>query len=142
MKLRIIPALCLALGSALLILACGGKGGSAGADKIIRSAQSGGMTISLASDTGAVKVGENDLILLFTDGSGKTIDVGAASLKFHMPGMGSMAPMDDAATLSTTSAPGRYRAHINVEMTGTWEAVVNYQGPKGTGQVTMNVPTK
>jgi len=80
--------------------------------------------------------------LIFADESGKTVDVGAASLKFHMPAMGLMAEMNDVATLTTTDTPGRYRARVHMDMAGTWEATVNYQGPKGTGQATMNVTAK
>ena len=124
--------------ASLIISACG-SGGSPANDKTIKSATSSGLTISLASDTGGIKSGDNDLILLFADESGKPVDVGAASLKFHMPAMGSMAEMTDAATLTTTDTPGRYRARVNIEVAGTWEAMVSYQGAKGTGQATMTV---
>jgi hypothetical protein len=56
--------------------------------------------------------------------------------------MGSMGEMNDAATLTTTATPGRYKAHINVEMGGTWEARMSYQGSQGNGQATMNVTVK
>jgi len=101
------------------------------------------MTVTLASSTGEqLKNGENELTLVFTDASGKTVDVGAASLKFHMVAMGSMAEMNDGATLVTTDTPGRYRAQVTLEVAGTWEAMVAYQGPHGTGQATMSVNAK
>jgi hypothetical protein len=125
---------------ALISLACGGgKAGSSGNGKVIKSANAGDMTFTLSSNTGQLKSGENDLTLSFAEASGKTVDVGAASLKFHMPGMGSMAEMNDQASLTTTDTPGRYHAKVNIEMAGTWEAMVSYQGPKGTGQATMSV---
>jgi hypothetical protein len=100
------------------------------------------VTISLASDTGEIKRGDNELTLLFTDESGKPLDMAAASLRFHMPAMGSMAEMSDAASLTTTNTPGRYRARVNIETAGPWEAQVSYQGPKGTGQASMSVSAK
>jgi len=121
---------------------CDRGGKSSVSDKTIKSATSGGLTISLASGSGEVKSGDNDMVLVFADGSGKPVDVGAASLKFHMPGMGGMAEMNDSATLTTTDTPGRYRARIHVEMAGTWEAQVNYQGAQGTGQATMSVTAR
>ena len=100
------------------------------------------MTITLSNATGELKNGENELMVTFTDASGKPVDVGASSLNFHMAAMGSMAEMNDRATLTTTEMPGKYRAHVNIEMAGTWEAQVKYQGAHGTGQVSMSVQAK
>jgi hypothetical protein len=138
----IVAALVISIVTLILAACGGGKSGSSGNEKVIKSTAAGDMTVTLASDTGEVKSGDNDLILSFADSSGKTVDVGAASLKFHMPGMGSMPEMNDEATLTTTDTPGKYRAKVNVEMAGTWEAVINYQGPKGTGQASMTVNAK
>jgi hypothetical protein len=125
---------------ALLAAACGGA--KSGSEKVIKSAKAGDMTITLANATGELKNGENELMLEFTDASGKRIDVGAASLKFRMVAMGSMAEMTDGAALVTTDTPGKYRAQVSLEVPGTWEAIVAYQGPHGTGQATMSVNAK
>ena len=139
MKNRILTAI-LVISIGALAVSCGGaKSGPPSNEKTIKSAAAGDMTVTLFSDTGQIKAGENDLILSFADASGKTVDVGAASLKFHMPAMGSMAEMNDQATLTTTATPGKYHVKVNVEMSGSWEAVVNYQGAKGTGQAAMTV---
>jgi hypothetical protein len=138
----IITTLILSIATLVLAACGGGKTGSSGNEKVIKSATAGDMTVTLASDSGELKSGDNNLILSFADSSGKTVDVGAASLKFHMPAMGSMAEMNDEAMLTTTETPGKYRAKVNVEMAGTWEAVINYQGPKGTGQASMTVNAK
>jgi hypothetical protein len=141
MNRKLAVVFVLALVAATITVACDG-GKAAVSDKTIKSANSNGLTITLASDSGDIKSGNNDLYLIFADESGKTVDVGAASLKFHMPAMGSMAEMNDAATLTTTDTAGRYRAHVHMDMAGTWEATVNYQGPKGIGQATMSVIAK
>ena len=127
---------------ALTLAACGGGAGTSGTEKTIKSAQSNNLTITLSSSDGQLKSGDNDLLLSFTDASGKTVDVGAASLKFHMPAMGSMAEMNDIASLTTTNTPGKYRAKVDIEMDGTWEAMVSYEGPLGTGQASMTVQAK
>ncbi len=126
---------------ALLAAACKTDPSSAG-DKIIKSTKSGDMTVAIASATGDLKVGDNDLMLSFTDASGNLVDVGAASLTFHMPAMGAMAEMNDKAELTTSDTPGKYRAQVKIEMTGTWEARIAYQGSRGQGQATMNVQAK
>jgi len=123
----------------LFVAACRGLSGG---EKVIKSTKSGDMAIALSSSTGELKNGENELMVTFTDASGKPVDVGAASLNFHMAAMGSMAEMNDRATLTTTDTPGKYRARVNIEMAGTWEAQVKYQGQHGSGQVSVAVQAK
>jgi hypothetical protein len=127
---------------AVMLAACNRGTGTSSSEKVIKSTQAGNLTVTLSSSTGELKSGENDLILSFTDSSGKPVDVGAVSLKFHMPAMGSMAEMNDAATLTTTNTPGKYHAKVEIEVDGTWEASINYQGPQGTGQARMTVQAK
>jgi nitrogen fixation protein FixH len=137
----IVTVLSIAL-LALTLAACGGGAGISGSEKTIKSTQAGNLTITLASSNGQLKTGENDLLLSFTDTSGKPVDVGAVSLKFHMPAMGSMAEMNDTASLTTTNTPGKYHAKVDIEVDGTWEAMIIYQGSHGTGQVSMTVQAK
>ncbi len=113
-----------------------------GSDQVLKSAKSGEMTVTLSNAGGQLKRGENELLLTFADAAGQPVDVGAASLNFHMAAMGSMAEMNDRATLTTTATPGKYRAQVNVEVGGTWEAQIAWQGAHGTGKVTMNVQAK
>ena len=124
---------------ASLVVACGDRGGSSDSNKIVKSTTVGSLTVTLASPTGQLKSGENDLSITFAESSGNPVDVGAASLNFHMPAMGSMAEMNDKAMLTTTNTPGRYRAKVNLESGGTWEAQVKYEGPQGAGQTSLIV---
>lgn len=138
-RTAVIALVCFA--ALALITACRDTG-SSGDDKVIKFTKSGDLTLTLSSATGGVKKGENDLTIAFADASGKPVDVGAASLNFHMPAMGAMAEMNNRATLTTTETPGKYRAQVNIEMGGTWEAQVKYQGAHGTGQTSMTVQAK
>src|SRR5436853_112833 len=142
MRQKIIITMVVIALAALTLNACGGGGGTSNNEKTIKSTKAENLTITLASPTGQLKAGENDLTLSFTDASGKTVDAGAVSLKFHMPAMGSMAEMNDLARLTTTSIPGRYRANVDIEVNGTWEAVINYEGPQGNGRASMTVQAK
>jgi hypothetical protein len=65
--------------------------------------------------------------------------VKAAALNFAMPGMGSMSPMNDAATFTTTAVPGVYRGKVKIEMPGEWQAQISYEGDKGNGKTTIPV---
>jgi hypothetical protein len=133
--------------AALLLMSAACRRESSAGEKVIKSVKSGATTISLSSASGEIKSGENALTLSFTNASGadapgSPVDIPAASLKFHMPAMGSMAEMNDVAELTTTETPGKFRALVNIEVAGSWEAMVSFQGPRGTEQATMNVTAK
>ena len=142
MRLRTLFAISVIAITTFLFVAACGRSGSSGGEGVIKSTTADNLTVTLASDSGELRNGENDLMLSFTDPSGKPVEISAASLNFHMPAMGSMAEMNDGATLTTTDTPGKFRAKAKIEMAGTWEAQVKYQGPKGAGQAAMTVNAK
>jgi hypothetical protein len=125
----------------LLASACGSKpntdAGQIG--KVIKAVPVGNLTATLSNESGALKHGNQELMLSFTDASGKTVDVGAVSLSFHMPQMGSMAAMTDSVTFTTTNTPGLYRGKVDVEVGGEWQAQLAFEGPAGKGKTTFIV---
>jgi len=126
------------MGVVVLANACGSKGVSNG--KVIKSASAGNnLTVSLATSDGVFKHGNTEFTLSFTDSPGKPVDVGAVALTFHMPQMGTMQAMNDAATFTTTDTPGVYRGKANIEMAGEWQAQITYDGPAGRGQASFPV---
>ena len=126
------------IGLAVFVAACGSKTTDSG--KVIKSASAGNnLTVALATSDGVLKHGNTEFTLTFTDSSGKPVDVGAVALTFHMPQMGSMPAMNDAATFTTTDTPGVYRGKANIEMAGEWQAQITYDGPKGRGQASFPV---
>jgi ABC-type glycerol-3-phosphate transport system substrate-binding protein len=129
-----------AIAATLALAAACGAGG--GASKEIKSGEVGRMTVTLASDDGVLRHGDAELTVTFRDSSGKAADVGSASLNFHMPAMGAMAAMNDAATLTTTSEPGVYRARVNLQMAGEWQAQIAYEGPAGAGKGSFAVTAR
>ena len=130
------------LGVVVLLLsaaACGSNsGGPAPAagppGKVIKSGKVGNLTVTLSNDDGVLRHGDEEFSLTFADASGKPVDVGAASLNFHMPAMGTMAVMNDPATLVTTATPGVYKGTAKIEVAGEWQAQVAYEGPAGSGK--------
>ncbi len=126
------------IGLTVFIAACGSKTTDTG--KVIKSAPAGNnLTVALATSDGVLKHGNTEFTLTFADSSGKPVDVGAVALTFHMPQMGSMAEMNDAATFTTTETPGVYRAKADIEVAGEWQVRVTYEGPKGRGQASFTV---
>jgi hypothetical protein len=141
MKTTLVILLLLSI--AVIAAACGGTnsagGGSAATGKEIKSGTAGNnLTVTLSSADGVLRKGKQTVTLKFADQSGKPVDVGAASLNFHMPAMGTMAVMNNAATLTTTATPGIYSGSVDLEMSGEWQAQISYQGPAGNGKA--NIP--
>ncbi len=122
-----------------LVAACGSKSATVDAGKVIKSAPIGNLTVTLSNSSGQLKHGSDEFFITFKDSSGKPVDIGAAALTFHMAQMASMAAMNDPATLTTTDTPGVYRAKVNVETAGEWQAQVSYEGPAGKGQTSFSV---
>jgi hypothetical protein len=121
-----------------LSIACS-SGGSADTGKVIKSAPVGNLTVTLSNKDGVLRHGDEEFTLSFKDAAGKPVEVGAASLIFHMPTMGTMSAMSDAATLTTTNTPGVYRAKVKIEVAGEWQTQVTFDGPAGRGQTSFPV---
>ena len=123
---------------ALFIAACGSD--TTDSAKTIKTAPAGNnLTVTLATSDGVLKHGNSEFMLTFSDASGKPVDVGAVALTFHMPQMGTMAEMNDAATFTTTETPGVYRGKANIEVAGEWQVRITYDGPNGRGQATFPI---
>ncbi|MEJ7849528.1 MAG: FixH family protein [Pyrinomonadaceae bacterium] len=120
--------------------ACNSGSGGGAAGKTIKSGPAGNnLTATISNADGVLKKGSQEFTLTFTDASGKPVDVGAAALIFHMPSMGSMAVMNNAATFTTTDTPGVYRGKADIEMAGEWQAQITYEGPAGKGKFSLPV---
>jgi hypothetical protein len=125
---------------AFLTFSCNGGGNSAATGKPIKSGPAGNnLTVTISSADGVLRDGKQDLTLTFADASGKPVDVGSASLNFFMPAMGTMAAMNSAAALTTTGTPGVYKAAVDIEHAGEWQAQVAYEGPAGKGKANIAV---
>jgi hypothetical protein len=126
-----VAALCVDCGSARQETALG---------KVIKSTPAGnGLTVSLATSAEVLKHGNSEFTLTFEDSSGKPVDVGAVALTFHMPQMGTMAEMNNAASFTTTATPGIYNGKAQIEVAGEWLVRITYEGPKGRGQASFPI---
>ena len=128
---------------AALFLACGSARQETAPGKVIKSTSAGnGLTVSLATPDGVLKHGNSEFTITFADASGKPVDVGAVGLTFHMPQMGTMAEMNNAASFTTTATPGIYNGKAPIEVAGEWLVKITYEGPKGRGQASFPVTTQ
>lgn len=130
---------------ALVISGCssGANTTTASSGKSIAAGPAGNnLTATITTADGTFKKGKQEFDLAFADASGKPVDVGSAAFNLHMPAMGSMAPMNDAATLTTTGTPGTYKGKVEVEMPGGWQAQITYEGPAGKGSFALPINAK
>lgn len=138
MKKLIIISVLLSL--SIFIVACGsGSGISETSGKTVKTGTVNNLTVTLATTDGVIKSGANDFTLSFTDSSGKTVDVGAASVNFFMPAMGTMSAMNDAATLTTSGTPGVYNGKVKLEMAGEWQVQIAFEGAAGKGKTSFPI---
>src|SRR5437879_13230774 len=119
-----------------------GSNGKISRGTVIKTVTVGNLTATLSNSTGQLKLGDQEVMLDFTDSSGQPVDVGAVSLNFHMPQMGSMAEMNDATSFTTTGTPGVYRGKVNIEVAGEWQGQLAYEGPAGSGKTTITVTAR
>ena len=123
-------------GISIFAFACGGDSATG---KTVKTGTAGNLTVTLATDSGVIKDGDNAFTLTFTDASGKPVDVGAVSVNFHMPAMGTMPVMNDAATLTTTPTPGVYKGKVKLQMAGEWQTQIAYEGAAGKGKAVLPI---
>lgn len=138
MKKTFLSFACLVLAISLAAAACASMENPA-ASKVIKSAPAGNLTATLSNETGRLKVGEQDILLSFTDSAGKGVETSAASLNFYMPAMGSMGVMNDGAVLTTTRTPGVFKGKVKIETAGEWQTQISYEGAAGSGKTSIPV---
>ena len=142
MKKSVLAIAFVSIIALVIAAACSSKTGSnvsVPSGKTIKSVTLGSLTATLSNSTGQLKPGDQDVILVFTDPSGKPVDISAMSLNFHMDQMGTMAAMNDSVTFTTTSTPGVCRGKVNIEVAGEWQGQLAFEGPTGSGKTTFTV---
>lgn len=94
-----------------------------------------GMTVTV---TGEFRSAGSTVGIKFTDAQGHPLDVGKVTLalNMNMPGM----PMTAGGEI--TGSNGNYTAKIKPQMSGTWIATLNYDGPQGSGQAVFEATVR
>ena len=95
------------------------------------------LTVTLIHPKGQLVFAQNDFLIEFRDANGELVDMGTVrfALDMNMPGM----VMHNAATVKPTGTPGQYRASIKPDMAGDWMVKLEYDGPRGKGEVSFTV---
>jgi hypothetical protein len=130
----------LALLAALTACTPSSTGETTGA--VIGSGKANDLTVTLSNPKGRLSEGENEFTVEFKNAAGQHVDVGAITLFFDMPAMGSMAYMKNDAKLTTTQTPGIYRGNVKLDMSGSWQTRISYKGPAGEGKIDFPIQAK
>jgi len=98
------------------------------------------LTANFIAREGALRQGNNQVLIEFRDRNGQLVDVGNVKfdMDMNMPGM----QMHSSSTIERTNTPGRYRAKIKIDMSGDWNAKISYDGPHGQGQQSFSLTAK
>ena len=97
------------------------------------------LTAIISNKDGALKNGDNEFFVSVKDNSAKAVEVGAVGLTFHMPSMGTMPAMNNAASFTATATPGVYQGKVKLEAAGDWQAQISYEGAAGKGKSSLTV---
>jgi hypothetical protein len=128
--LKIARSIALAFAAFLFISGCGQS--PSGPSQVM---QVKGMTVTV---TGEFRSAGSTVGIKFTDAQGHPVDVGKVTLalNMNMPGM----PMTAGGEVSGSN--GNYTAKIKPQMSGTWIATLNYDGPQGSGQTVFEATVR
>jgi hypothetical protein len=128
--LKIAGSIALAFAAFLFISGCGQS--PSGPSQVM---QVKGMTVTV---TGEFRSSGSTVGIKFTNAQGQPVDVGkvALALNMNMPGM----PMTAGGEVS--GGNGSYTAKIKPQMSGTWIATLNYDGPQGSGQTVFEATVR
>jgi hypothetical protein len=108
---------------------------------LFASRTANGITVDLYDAEGGLRMAGTDVLIEFRDAvTGAPADVGTVkfALDMNMPGM----VMHSGSAVAPAGATGRYHATVKPEMGGDWTAQLDYNGPRGRGEIgfTVNVP--
>ena len=121
--------------TALLLSACG-RGDPAVPLKELQRAHSASVDVVMLSDGDTLRQGKGLVVLEFRDGAGKLVDVGMVTVNATMT-MPGMAPMFGDNSVKPTDTKGRYEVSTDLGMAGMWRFTVAWNGPAGSGSVSM-----
>ena len=117
----------------ILTTACGKPAGS---DQIeLQRVHSGDLDVVLLSSDGALTHGKDAFTLEFRRGD-TLVDVGTVKAGASMV-MAGMPPMLGSVFLERGDVPGRYKAETDLGMSGGWQLKIEWDGPAGKGNASL-----
>ncbi len=101
----------------------------------------GDLTITLSAGSYPLIIGDNAMTIKITDASGKAVTDAKVGVRYYMPPMPGMAPME--YTVEGTPKGGGYGFTANIAMEGGWRVDVNViRGDNASPTATFNVDAR
>jgi membrane fusion protein, copper/silver efflux system len=107
------------------------------------SSRAGNLTVEAALRPDPPRQEGNSLLLRVLGADDEPVEDAVVNVEVTMPAMGAMAEMRGKAEVEE-EGDGRYRAELDLPMTGTWTAAVDVRSPAGsaTSRYTLTVGSK
>lgn len=103
--------------------------------------KAGGLNITLKADRYPLVKGDNNLSLNVSDSSGKAVTDAKVNIRFYMPPMPGMAPMEDI--IQPKQKGNEYSFTANPAMEGGWKIEARVEQPgKAPASVTFNLDAR
>lgn len=100
-----------------------------------------GLNIALKADRYPLIKGDNNVTLTVTDAAGKAVTDANVDIRFFMPPMPGMAPMEDR--IRPKQKGNEYSFIVNPGMEGGWKVEATVEQPgKTSGTVTFNLDAR
>jgi hypothetical protein len=101
----------------------------------------GDLTVTVKADRYPLVKGDNMLAITVSDAAGKAVTDATVNVRYFMPAMAGMAPMEFSATAA--AAGGRYTVAANIPMEGGWKVEVSVAQPgKPSATATFNLDAR
>ena len=122
----------LLLAVSLTFVACGGAGSKLNE---IQRVKAGMLDVVVLSGNAALK--QKDTVTIeFRSANGNLVDVGDVKGSASMSMSGT--PMLGSIDVTRGDQPGRYTAHTQLDMAGTWRLTLEWKGPAGQGSTSFS----
>ena len=104
---------------------------------VLRTVQSGDLTITIYGPSGIPRVGRSRVIAQFRNSAGSPVDVGTVTAdgNMTMPGMA----MTAGVTARRLFGAGQYELEGEYKMGGAWSFVLAWNGPRGSGRTSFEL---
>jgi|RhiMethySRZTD1v2_1073278.scaffolds.fasta_scaffold20793_10 YtkA-like protein len=127
-------ALCLSMAVVVSLASCTRAAEESNLIELQR-VHSGDLDVVLLSNDGTLSHGKDSFVIEFRRGN-DLVDVGAVKASATMV-MAGMAPMLGSVFLEKGDKPGRYKADTDLSMSGGWQLKLEWDGPAGKGNASM-----
>jgi nitrogen fixation protein FixH len=114
--------------------------GAAYAKGFEASKQAGPFKVDISMDKNPPATGENNIVIVVWDASGKPVKDAKVNIEYIMPAMPGMPAMNYKAALA--GKDGKYSGKLNFSMPGAWSVEVKAESAGKKGKCKLNIDVR